>query len=88
MFNIISNHIFQDGNKRSGLGSALLFLRINGYKLADELKSLTLEQRSIPGSGTSSNAILINFTLELAAGKVSLEDCQEWFALNIEKTEN
>lgn len=32
-FNIISNHIFQDGNKRTGLEAALLFLQLNGYDL-------------------------------------------------------
>ncbi|MBD2757614.1 type II toxin-antitoxin system death-on-curing family toxin [Spirosoma validum] len=38
-FNIISNHIFQDGNKRTGLEAALLFLQLNGYDLLvdDEL---------------------------------------------------
>lgn len=38
-FNIISNHIFQDGNKRTGLEAALLFLQLNGYDLtvADEM---------------------------------------------------
>lgn len=30
-FNIIANHIFQDGNKRTGLQSALIFLQANGY---------------------------------------------------------
>lgn len=29
MFNIISNHIFQDGNKRTGLQSAMIFLMLN-----------------------------------------------------------
>lgn len=32
-FNIIANHIFQDGNKRTGLETALLFLELNGYKV-------------------------------------------------------
>ncbi len=33
MFNIISNHIFQDGNKRTGLQTAMIFLMLNGYDL-------------------------------------------------------
>lgn len=38
-FNVISNHIFQDGNKRTGLEAALLFLQLNSYDLivADEI---------------------------------------------------
>ena len=31
MFNIVSNHIFQDGNKRTGLQAAMIFLMLNGY---------------------------------------------------------
>jgi len=30
MFSIIQNHIFHDGNKRTGLASAMLFLDLNG----------------------------------------------------------
>ena len=33
MYNIIANHIFQGGNKRTGLESALLFLQLNNYDL-------------------------------------------------------
>jgi death-on-curing protein len=33
MYNIVCNHIFQDGNKRTGLEAALLFLQLNGYDL-------------------------------------------------------
>jgi len=67
MFNIISNHVFQDGNKRTGLGSALIFLNLNGY----ELKSNLINEN------------LIEFTLELASGKIELNKCQEWFKNNI-----
>lgn len=48
-YNIICNHIFQDGNKRTGLGTALLFLKINGYELIvddDLLTNFTLSVAS------------------------------------------
>ncbi|MDX2130040.1 MAG: type II toxin-antitoxin system death-on-curing family toxin [Chloroherpetonaceae bacterium] len=32
-FNIIDGHIFQDGNKRTGLEASLLFLKLNDYEL-------------------------------------------------------
>jgi death-on-curing protein len=84
MYNIISNHVFQDGNKRTGLGSALLFLKLNGYRLKDELIRTTSESGGmIPDEGQSSPEILIAFTLEMAAGKISLEKSQEWFRQNI-----
>ena len=37
MFNIISNHVFQDGNKRTGLESALVFLKLNEYNIKNQL---------------------------------------------------
>jgi len=84
MFNIISNHVFQDGNKRTGLGAALLFLRLNGFYLRYNLKKIsTSKENTIPKNGENSNEILIEFTLEVAAGIVSLEDCQKWFKENM-----
>ena len=84
MFNIISNHIFQDGNKRTGLGAALLFLGLNGFQLADKLKKIPKNgNQTIPMKGVSGHEILLEFTLELAEGKISLEECQKWFKENI-----
>lgn len=34
MFNIISNHIFQDGNKRTVLQAAMIFLMLNSCSFA------------------------------------------------------
>jgi death on curing protein len=42
MFSLINNHPFMDGNKRTGVTAAGLFLRINGMKLVasqDELET-------------------------------------------------
>jgi len=84
MFNIISNHVFQDGNKRTGLGAALLFLRLNDFSLSHNLKKIsTSKENTIPEKGESNNEILIEFTLEVAAGIISLEECQKWFKENI-----
>jgi len=35
MYNIISNHIFSDGNKRTGLECGFVFIKMNGYKILD-----------------------------------------------------
>jgi death-on-curing protein len=46
MDSLIRNHPFIDGNKRTGIGAAALFLRINGYRLDAphaELERFTLE---------------------------------------------
>lgn len=67
MYNIIANHIFQDGNKRTGLESALLFLQLNNYDLKISI----------------TNEILTNFTLSVAAGEKTLEEVQKWFEESI-----
>lgn len=88
MYNIISNHIFQDGNKRTGLESALLFLKLNDFQLQEALEKITIEDnRFVPIEGSSTTEILIAFTLEIASGSLTLENCRAWFAQNIEKIE-
>jgi death on curing protein len=65
-FNIICNHIFSDGNKRTGLASAHQFLRLNHFDFVQSV----------------SNDILINFITEVASGKYSLDQCKQWFIEN------
>jgi death on curing protein len=68
MFNIISNHIFMDGNKRTGLESATGFLKLNGFRLNKKLTSSTI----------------IDFTMKIASGESDLEECRAWFKENIQ----
>ncbi len=45
-FHLCSNHGFGDGNKRTAVGAALVFLDVNGHGLAltvDELEQITLD---------------------------------------------
>lgn len=65
-YNIICNHIFTDGNKRTGLEVALAFLKLNGYRLR---KDLQLDE-------------LYNFIIKVASGQSSLEECKMWFKEN------
>jgi len=83
MFNIISNHIFQDGNKRTGLEAAISFLKLNKHKLKKDLSKVSVNEKSIPESGGTTNEILEAFTIEVASGKLSLEETQQWFKENI-----
>lgn len=66
-YNIICNHIFQDGNKRTGLGCALVFLNLNNF----EVNPLLDEN------------ILFDFTIQTASGQISLDECRAWFTENI-----
>lgn len=69
-FNIICNHIFSDGNKRTGLASALLFLNLNNFDL-----SLNVN-----------DTILTDFIIKVASGESNLEECRAWFAENVVET--
>jgi death-on-curing protein len=43
---LVNNHPFVDGNKRTGITSTAMFLRINGHRLAcssDELENFTMQ---------------------------------------------
>ena len=62
-FNIIGNHIFTDGNKRTGLGAALQFLNLNDCYLSPEV----------------TNPLLTAYILKLASGESSLDECRAWF---------
>ncbi len=57
LFNIISNHIFQDGNKRTGLQASIIFLLLNKYKFVSAVN----------------DEMLIDFTLAVASAEHTLE---------------
>jgi len=67
---VISNHIFQDGNKRTGLASAVLFLKLNGYNLRHVEIGKPFASRYY-------------FTMIVADGRYQLLECQSWFEENI-----
>jgi len=73
MFNIITNHIFQDGNKRTGLGASIFFVERNNWKLKERFNEEN------PSDNT-----LYHFTIKVASGELTLEECQAWFKENIE----
>jgi death-on-curing protein len=66
-YNIICNHIFSDGNKRTGLEVALAFLKLNGMRL----------DQAIP------NSKLYDFIIKIASGQSSLEEYRTWFSENV-----
>jgi death on curing protein len=66
-YNIICNHIFTDGNKRTGLSAALIFLNLNNYDLGFNID----------------DTVLTDFIIKLASGQSDLEECKAWFAQNV-----
>jgi len=67
LFNIVCNHVFQDGNKRTGMQATVIFLQLNGYGLAVIVD----------------DDLLTNFTLSVASGEQSLEQVQAWFETDV-----
>lgn len=65
-YNIICNHIFTDGNKRTGLATSLIFLNLNKYDISKKI----------------TNPILTDFITKIASGQSSLEECRVWFSEN------
>ncbi len=88
MFTIISNHVFHDGNKRTGLECGLLFMKLNGYILKQNISKINLGSKQIPKSGSDTKEILFNFAMEMASGDISLAESGKWFEENMEPLGN
>jgi len=71
LYKIIANHIFNDGNKRTGLEAALLFLEKKQFKINNDI----------------SDDELIEFTLLVAKGNVNIEEVSKWLERIIIKKE-
>ncbi|MEQ8763382.1 MAG: type II toxin-antitoxin system death-on-curing family toxin [Planctomycetota bacterium] len=57
LFHITRNHPFVDGNKRTGLASALIFLSLNGIELEVRTKSLVEMVESVARGDLSKSGI-------------------------------
>jgi death-on-curing protein len=62
LYNIITRHVFIDGNKRTGLKAAFFFLGTNGYH---EYKTISTNE-------------LVKFALNIARGKIDLRQTAKW----------
>jgi death-on-curing protein len=67
LFYICSAHAFQDGNKRTAVVSALMFLNSNGWKIV------------FPFDSEKNIDALADLTLNVASGDATKEVCIEWF---------
>jgi death on curing protein len=65
-YNIICNHIFTDGNKRTGLEAGIAFLKLNDMRLRKNLPLTELQ----------------DFIIKIASGESNLEECRTWYADN------
>jgi death-on-curing protein len=84
-YHIVTGHVFHDGNKRTGLAAALVFLQLNGYTLRNELVGLQSPVYSNDDHSYDQNAneILYAVTMQIASGSAALIDCQRWLKSHI-----
>lgn len=69
-FYIIKDHVFHDGNKRTGIETALVFLGLNGYILKESV----------------STEDMVSLALSIEKGTLGLKKIARWFSANtIEK---
>lgn len=72
-FNIITKHVFHDGNKRTALTACRIFLLLNGFDL------------NISAEEPDENAM--NIAAEVAEGLINLEVFTSWVAANMVELE-
>lgn len=65
-YHVIKNHIFHDGNKRTGMASAIRFLEKNGYSILPNISPDTIE----------------NLALRIEKGEISKVSLARWFKGN------
>lgn len=63
---IIKGHIFFDGNKRTGIFTSIVFLKINGVSIKDSVDS----------------DLIVELALKIESGKYNLETISKWFEIN------
>lgn len=68
-FNIITKHVFQDGNKRTAMSACRIFLLLNGYDL--EILENEIDED------------VINISIDIATHKIELEEFIDWIKLRM-----
>lgn len=69
LFHIAQNHSFEDGNKRTGLAAALIFLKMNGVTLTRREAPILEEATLAVASGRVSKAALIDLSRRLVTAR-------------------
>ncbi|BDS13891.1 type II toxin-antitoxin system death-on-curing family toxin [Aureispira anguillae] len=87
LFKITSNHIFNDGNKRTALKTMNYFLFLNDCKLKDKLYVAIHRDQLIPKtSNYTVVGILEGLIQEIAQGKINYDDVLDFLRKNIEES--
>jgi len=66
VFHIIKNHPFIDGNKRTGIMCAIIFLKINGYEF-----TISTKQKG--------QNILYEFAIQIALSQLTIKEIATFF---------
>lgn len=83
---IATSHLFGDGNKRTALAAAYVFLEWNGYRFKDKLYVTMRDEKYIPTSKSSGNdSILEDFIQEAAQSILNYDDIFDFLEKNTEQ---
>lgn len=76
---LVRDHVFEQGNKRIGLASALVFLAVNGYKVNATNVELTDLVMTMASTGDTREAVEAFFDAHIEAVEpMSLDAASEW----------
>lgn len=76
---LVRDHVFEQGNKRIGLASALIFLAINGYKVNASNEELTGLVMTMASVGNTRESVEAFFDAHAEAVQpMSLDDAADW----------
>lgn len=86
LFKVTSNHLFNDGNKRTAFSATIYFLHINGHRIKDKIKPVIKDDTFVPRNlRTYSYDILEDLIQEVAQSKLDYEDVLLFIQNNIEE---
>jgi death-on-curing protein len=86
LFKITSNHIFNDGNKRTALKTMNWFLSMNEWKLKDKLYVVIVSDEFIPRTTfRTTEQILEELIQEIAQGLLRYDDIFNFLQQNTEQ---
>lgn len=83
LFYIVDGHIFQDGNKRTGLASCLIFLKMNSAWLNPNATLINSTFQQAEEVTNEEKDVLYELTMALASGQLTLDQLKAWFLQNV-----
>lgn len=87
LFKIVTNHMFNDGNKRTALLASDYFLTINGYQYKKQLKAIVSNTVLVPRNKAHGDFLLEQLIQEIAQShhQITYEEVLLFMQENVQK---